>query len=171
MILFRHRSPGSREIAGPGGERAATGILRLAGTLLLAVASASAAQDRFIDKIALPTGQTLVIAEGDFEARSVGSFSLRLYAAAPAADATTFFLTGMIQPRDGVVERVTLADIDGDAREDVVVIMRSVGTGNYLAAHAVAIADDRLIDLLSIDGLTAGADPVAALRESWELSD
>ena len=33
----------------------------------------------FVEKLALPSGQTAVVAEGDFEARSIGSYSVRIY--------------------------------------------------------------------------------------------
>jgi hypothetical protein len=46
--------------------------------------------DRFIKKIKLPSGETVVVAEGDYEARSVGSFSVRLYEPAVLTDETTF---------------------------------------------------------------------------------
>ena len=59
------------------------------------------ASDRFITKIKLPTGQVAVVSEGEFEARSVGSFSVRLYQAASAGDETTFFSSGLIHARDG----------------------------------------------------------------------
>ena len=54
--------------------------------MFLAAAAHAVAQDRFIAKLALPTGQTVVVAEGEFEARSIGSFSVRLYDAAPIPD-------------------------------------------------------------------------------------
>ena len=68
----------------------------LAILLLLSAAVSAAAEERFVAKLQLPTGQTVVVAEGDFEARSIGSFSVRLYQAAEAADATTFFVAGLV---------------------------------------------------------------------------
>jgi hypothetical protein len=53
------------------------------------------------------------VTEGDFEARSIGSFSVRLYEAVVAPDDTTFFISGLIHARDGVIEKVILADVDG----------------------------------------------------------
>ena len=50
----------------------------LAILLLLSTAVSAAAEERFVAKLQLPTGQTVVVAEGDFEARSIGSFSVRL---------------------------------------------------------------------------------------------
>ncbi len=134
--------------------------------LLLAASVDAAAQDRFVSKLTHPTGKTVVVAEGDFEARSTGSFSVRLYEAAAASNETTFFTSGLVRARDGVIEKVILADVDGDHQQEIVVIARSVGTGNYLSAHAFAIAKDRLVFRAVVEGLAADADPVAALRKS-----
>ena len=46
----------------------------------------------FVEKLALPSGQTAVVAEGDFEARSIGSYSVRIYSrqsAQPDDDTTS----------------------------------------------------------------------------------
>ena len=138
-----------------------------AGVLLWAACAHAAESERFLSKLALPTGQTVVVAEGDFEARSIGSFSVRLYEAAAAPDETTFFTAGVVRARDGVIERVMLADVDGDKRQEVVVIVRSVGTGDYLSAHAFAVTKHKLSDRGTVTGLAARADPVKALRRSW----
>lgn len=124
------------------------------------------AQERYVAKLKLPSNQTLVVAEGDFEARSIGSFSVRLYAAAEAADETTFFVAGLVRPRDGTVEKTILADIDGDRRQDLVVIVRSAGSGSYQSAHAFAIRKDRLAPIAAVEGLAKAADPVAALKKA-----
>ena len=134
--------------------------------LLLAAPVHAATQDRFVSKVTHPTGKTVVVAEGDFEARSIGSFSVRLYEAAAAPDETTFFTSGLVRARDGVIEKVVLADVDGDKQLEIVVIARSVGTGNYLSAHAFAVVKDKLIFRAVVEGLSADADPVAALRKS-----
>jgi hypothetical protein len=134
--------------------------------LLLVTSVHAAAQDRFLSKLTLPTGKTVVVAEGDFEARSIGSFSVRLYEAAAAPDETTFFVSGLIRARDGVLEKVMVADIDGDQQQEIVVTVRSVGTGSYLSAHAFAVAKGKLVFVAAAEGLAANADPVAALRKS-----
>ena len=141
-------------------------IWQVAIVLLLAVPVNAVAQDRFTSKLTTPTGETLVVAEGDFEARSIGSFSVRLYEAAAVPDETTFFIAGLIRARDGVVEKAILADIDGDEQQEVIVIVRSVGTGSYQSAHAFAIAKDTLVFLSAVEGLAPDADPVAALQKS-----
>jgi len=134
--------------------------------LLLAASVHAAAQDRFVSRLTHPTGKTVVVAEGDFEARSIGSFSVRLYEAAATPNETTFFTSGLVRARNGVIEKVILADVDGDQQQEIVVIARSVGTGNYLSAQAIAVAKDKLIFRAVVEDLAADADPVAALRKS-----
>lgn len=140
--------------------------LTVAIALLLSAPFQAMAQDRFLSRITLPTGQTAVIAEGDFEASSIGSFSVRLYAPASPANATTFFIAGLIRPRDGVVEKATLADIDGDEQPEIIVIARSVGTGSYLSAHAFGFTGDDLLFRGTVKELAPDADPIAALRKT-----
>jgi hypothetical protein len=134
--------------------------------LLLAAPAHATAQERFVAKLTHPTGKTVVVAEGDFEARSIGSFSVRLYEAAAAPDETTFFTSGLVRARDGFIEKVMLADVDGDQQQEIVVITRSVGTGNYLSAQAFAVVKNKLVFRAVVEGLAADTDPVAALRKS-----
>jgi Periplasmic lysozyme inhibitor of I-type lysozyme len=138
--------------------------------LLLAVSVQAQAPERFVSKIALPTGQTAVVAEGDLEARSIGSLSVRLYAKAEPADETTFFTSGLVRPRDGTVERIELADVDGDGTQEIVVITRSVGTGGYLSAQAVAVAGDQVSFRIEVNDLPANADAIEALRKAAQAA-
>jgi hypothetical protein len=134
--------------------------------VLASVTLYAEASDRFIKKVKLPSGQTTVVAEGAFEARSVGSFSVRLYEAAPPEDETTFFTAGLIRGRDGTIDKVVLADIDDNQKPDIIVIVRSVGTGSYLSARAFSFDKVKLIFLAAVEGLPPDTDPVKALRIS-----
>jgi hypothetical protein len=125
----------------------------------------AAESDRFIEKVKITSGQTVVVAEGDFEARSIGSFSVRLYDDAPPTDETTFFTAGQIRARDGVIEKVVLADVVGDKQPEIVVIVRSVGTGSYISAHAFAVDKQQLVFCGAVEGLASDAEPIAALRK------
>jgi hypothetical protein len=60
----------------------------------ICLAQVAASDARFVQKLALPGNQTVVIAEGDFESRSIGSYSIRLYSTRDAlpGDDTTFFI-------------------------------------------------------------------------------
>lgn len=138
--------------------------------LLFAVPSQAQAPERFVAKIALPSGQTVVVAEGDFEARSIGSFSVRLYAQAEPPDATTFFTSGLVRPRDGTVEKITLADVDDSGAQEVVVITRSAGSGGYVSAQAFAVAGDQVSFRAEVNDLPANADAVDALRKAAQAT-
>jgi len=155
MMLFFRAS------AAPMGRFFALTVALIASGALHAAESA-----RFVTKVALPSGQTAVIAEGDFEARSIGSFSVRLYDAAPPEDETTFFTSGLIRARDGTVEKVMLTDVNGDRKPEIVVNIRSAGSGGYLSSHAFIFDKKRLTFCCAVEGLAPQADPVAALRKS-----
>ena len=135
-------------------------LLMVSGTLQ------AAESDRFIKKFKLSSGQTVVVAEGDFEARSIGSFTVRLYDAGEEGDDTTFFTSGQIRSRDGSIEKVVLADVVGDKQPEVIVIVRNVGSGSYLSAQAFSIDKTQLIFSVEVEDLPPDADPVAALRKS-----
>ncbi len=141
-------------------------FLALAIALLASGTLNAADSGRFITKVELPAGQTAVVAEGDFEARSIGSFSVRLYDAASPGDETTFFRAGIIRPRDGTVEKVMLADVDGDRQPEIIVVVRSAGTGAYLSAQAFAFDKKRLILRAAVEGIPPDAEPMATLRNS-----
>jgi hypothetical protein len=124
-----------------------------------------AEQGRFLQKIELPSKQTAVVAEGEFEARSIGSFSVRLYEAAQPGDETTFFTAGLVCARDGYLERVMLADVDRDGRPEIVVISRSAGTGHYISAYAFSYSDGELYRTVCAEGFLPEDDPVEVLTK------
>ena len=131
----------------------------------LPVVASAQSTDRFVEKVRLPEGETVLVAEGELEPRSIGSFSVRVYEAAGPKDETTFFVGGLIHPRDGTMERVALAEVDSTtASPEIVVVVRSVGTGGYLSAHAFSYRDEALAYIGSVAGLPADADAVAHLR-------
>jgi len=134
--------------------------------LLSSFSLQAAESDRFITKLKLPSGQATVVAEGDFEARSIGSFSVRLYDAATPENDTTFFTSGLIPARDGTVEKALLADVNGDRKPEIVVNVRSAGSGGYLSSHAFIFDKKKVIFCCAVDGLLPQSDPVAALRKS-----
>ena len=92
---------------------------------------------------------------------------MRLYAASAAQpNDTTIFESGVLLPRDGTIEDVRLADIDGDKHDEIIVIVRSAGTGGYLSAQALSFANDRIEARTKVSDLPADADPVAALDKT-----
>jgi len=131
--------------------------------------------DRYVKKFKLLTGEAIVVAEGDFEPRSLGSYSVRVYDATPNFS-TDFFLCGVIREGDGYIEKVSIKDIDGDGAQEIVVIIRCVGTGGYLSADAFRYARPskrhakQLKLIASVSGLAKDADPIHALARA-QMSD
>ena len=146
--------------------------VQLACLLLLCSSLACAAEPtrHFVQKLALPSGQTAVVAEGDFEARSIGSYSVRIYSTRSAQpdDDTTFFSSGVIRARDGTVDKVFLANLGNDGAPSLVVAIRSVGSGGYLSADAFTVGKNTVVLRASVAGLAANADPVVALKSSLQ---
>jgi hypothetical protein len=115
---------------------------------------------RVVIRVSMPDGRTVVVAEGDHEPRSIGSYAVRVYAEGPPASATDRFVAGLVRPRDGSVERVEIEDLDRDGRADLVVVMRAAGTGGYLSADAFSYASNRLVRRASIAAVPPDADIV-----------
>lgn len=113
--------------------------------------------------------EIIVVAEGEFEPRSMGSYSVRLYGGSSKTFPTDDFLGGLIRSRAGAVEAVKFADVDGDGTPEVVVMIRSVGTGGYLSADAFGFRTGSLILVASVSALNIQADPVEALREKVKM--
>lgn len=125
---------------------------------------------RFVRKLTLPGGQTAVVSEGEFEARSIGSYGLRIYAAQDGAphDDTTFFSSGVIRQRNGTIENVFLADLGMNKQLSLVVAIRSAGSGGYLSADAFTVTKDSVVLRGSVSNLPADTDLVPALKAALD---
>lgn len=138
----------------------------VAAALLLSLSVPLRADEgaRVVKKAPLPgANATIVVAEGDFEPRSIGSYSIRAYAAADARFPYDRFLAGTVRARNGVVEEMRFADVNRDGTADIVVVMRAVGTGGHRSADAFRLQGRALELLGSVSGLAKDADPVRAL--------
>ena len=123
-------------------------------------------EQRFVQLFQFPgTLESLVIAEGDLEPRSVGSYAVRVYEAHSEKFATDEFIAGIVRPRNGIIEAVRFDDIDGDNRPEIVVVIRAVGSGGYLSADGFRYSNRLLEWIGSVADLDKTADPVLALRE------
>ncbi|HEX6827686.1 MAG TPA: PliI family lysozyme inhibitor of I-type lysozyme [Burkholderiales bacterium] len=136
-----------------------------AAFFVLAQAPLSAADvERHVESVRLPTSQMAVIAEGDLEPRSIGSYSLRLYSGRKPEFPLDDFITGLIRPRDGTIIRVVLEDVNGDVTPEIVIVMQGAGSGGHLSADAFGYGKSSLYWLESVTGLEPGRNPVQALR-------
>ena len=68
-------------------------------------------------------------------------------------------------PWPGFVERALLADIDGEPGEELVVLVRSAGSGNYLTVLAYRLDAGGIELLAREDDITPGDDPLQRLRK------
>ncbi len=136
-------------------------------SVLLTISTALSADEthRFVRKVAFPgSPKTVVVAEGDFEPRSVGSYSIRAYGGTDPRFPYDEFIAATVRPRDGMVEDVRFSDLDRDGLPDIIVVIRAAGTGGYLSADAFQLQGTVLTLLESVSGLARDADPVRALQ-------
>lgn len=121
---------------------------------------------RLVQRLALPGGQILVVAEGDSEARSIGSYSVRLYSAGSmqASEDVGIFVAGLMRARNGTLEKVFLESLKPGEAPSLIVTMRSVGTGSYVSADAFQVVGNKVLLRASVADIAPDADPVAALR-------
>jgi Periplasmic lysozyme inhibitor of I-type lysozyme len=144
--------------------------LSFLGILLAArIVFAAEQEHRFVQKFRFPAApEVAVVAEGDFEPRSFGSYTLRLYGGGSGEFPTDDFIAGIVRSRNGVIEAVRLDDIDGDNGPEIIVVMRAAGSGGYLAADGFRYRNKSLEWIGSVADLDKAADPIAALREKFK---
>ena len=132
----------------------------------LALAAPAAAGD--VNRIVLngsdaTLGVNAVADEGEGEPRSTGSYALRLYKSGDASFPFDAFQAGVVRPRDGTLEALKFADINRDGKNEIIVVVRSAGSGGYLSADAYRVQKGGPVLVSSKSGLAANADPVAEL--------
>jgi hypothetical protein len=144
-------------------------ICALVVVTFLQAGSVDAAESRYAHSnvIRLLTGEHVVVAEGEFEPRSIGSYSLRVYSVSSPQFPYDDFRAGIIRPRNGVVERLERHDLDHDGIDEIIVVIRSAGTGGYLSADAFQYRNWQLRLLGSVEGLEKREDPVRALENAF----
>lgn len=141
----------------------ALALLALAGALL---AGQAAAGERFVQKLTLQAGLVAVVSEGDLEARSIGSYAVRVYhdPSAAAGNETTFYTAGLVRSRDGTVLSVAALQVAGRKRPLLMVVVQSAGSGGYLSADAFAVEPRSIRLVASVSGLAPTQDPGPVLR-------
>jgi hypothetical protein len=144
-------------------------IITISLSLFITPAYGAERDLRFVEKFQIPGyPEVVVVAEGDLEPRSVGSYALRVYEVISKQSSTDKFIVGLIRPRNGTVEAVRFADLDGDETPEIVVIIRSVGSGGYLSADAFRYRTGSLEFIGSLSGLDRAADPVGVFRDKFK---
>ena len=140
-------------------------VLAAAAALVTAPSIAQDAVSRVLQATWPGIGE-VVVDEGGAEPRSVGSYAVRVYAARRDIRPTDLFLTGLVRPRDGTLERLAFEDVDGDGDAELLVVMRSAGSGGYLAADALRLRHGVLSRVAGVEGLAPRADVAAELRKA-----
>ena len=134
--------------------------------LAATIAAASGPVQRFAKMIGYPGAkEVLVVAEGEFEPRSVGSYSVRIYSGLNPKYPLDDYIAGVVRPRNGIIEAVRFHDFDGDGRAEIVVVIGSAGTGGYRSADVLGFKERSLALLGSVNGLAKDADPIGALKD------
>ena len=140
-------------------------ILSLICLAFAGIAGNTLAADKDRIKTAtMPQGMTVVVAEGDLEPRSAGSYSLRLYAKNDPAYPYDRYSAGLVRPRNGTVEEIKFADVNQDGKADIIVITRYTGSGAYVTVDAYGGGKKSVQLLTSIAGMDAKKDAVKALK-------
>ena len=127
-------------------------------------AFASAESPRTLRGVVPRTSTVVVAEEGQFEPRSTGSYSVRVYGGTNARFPYDDFIAGAVRPRDGAIVSLVFGDVTGGKTPEIVVVIRSAGTGGYLSADAFHLDGNTLSLVESVAGLAKDADPVHALR-------
>lgn len=133
---------------------------------LSATATAADNNGRVVKSALHPQSKGMVVvAEGDFEPRSIGSYTLRIYAKNDPAYPYDEFITGAVRSRNGTIESLKFADLDRDGTQEIIVTTRYVGSGNYVTVDAYRLRKKNLQLLTSIAGMDASKDAIQALKQ------
>jgi len=140
--------------------------------VLVFPASSSAGEDQRnpVKQAILPTGQVVIVAEGQGEPRSMGSYSVRLYSGKDKRFPFDDFLGGAVRPRDGFVERLEIVDLDDHGAPELVIIIRNAGSGSYLSADAFVLSGRTISFFQSVSGISGNTDPIKKLKDKINAS-
>lgn len=127
--------------------------------------------ERTISKTVPGTEWKLTVTEGPLEPRSIGSYALRFYVPYEPKWPFDNYVDGDVRIRDGSIEELLFEDLNGDDTADVIVTMRSAGSGGYLDADGFVLNKDGVTFVKSVEGLAKDANPVQALLKALETDD
>ena len=139
----------------------------LAGFAILPVLGTMSvhASERFVQKLAIAPGLVAVVSEGDLEARSIGSYAVRVYfdSAASSENDTTFYTAGLIRAREGAVVSIAPLQVAWRKYPLLLVVIQSVGTGGYISADALSVGRREIRLLANVANLGPDQDPAKVL--------
>ena len=128
------------------------------------------AGERFVQKVTLQAGLVVVVSEGDLEARSIGSYAVRVYSdpRGEPGNETTFYSAGLVRSRDGTVISAAPLAVPGRERPLLAVVVQSAGSAGHLSADAFAVEPGSVRLVASVSGLAPTEDPAVDLRRKLE---
>ena len=112
------------------------------------------------------TEYAVTVVEGAGEPRSVGSYAVRLYEVFDESWPFDEFVAGVVVSRSGAVDRLVLEDVWGDEEAEVIVVVRTTGSGGYVIGSAFDVRSRRVERVAQTGWLAWDADVAAALREA-----
>lgn len=127
--------------------------------------------ERTISKSVPGTAWLVTVTEGPLEPRSIGSYALRFYVPHDPEWPFDNYVDGDVRIRDGSIERLLFEDLNNDQEKELIVVMRSAGSGGYQNADGYLLNKDGIAFVKSVEGLTKDADPVKALSRALETDD
>lgn len=130
-----------------------------------------ASLERTISKTVPGTGWNVTVTEGPLEPRSIGSYALRFYVPYEPKWPFDNYVDGDVRIRDGSIEKLLFEDLNGDDVMDVIVTIRSAGSGSYLSADGFLLNKDGVKFVKSVEELAKDADPVQAIVKALETDD
>ena len=98
-------------------------------------------KERFIGEFRLNGDMVAVVAEGDREPRSIGSYTVRIYADLYNGS----YVTGIIRPRNGFIRAVRVADSATPGQDEITVVMETAGSGRYATTDVFCFNGRELI--------------------------
>ncbi|QID17579.1 hypothetical protein G3580_07925 [Nitrogeniibacter mangrovi] len=140
----------------------------LAALCCSALGAYAAAPARFVSRHVLPSGDTVVVAAGDFEPPEAGSYSVRLYQPARARGGAPVFASGLVLPRHGSVEKVMLDDVNADGTVEVVVVFRGEDGSERFSAQVFDVVDAQVTPVFDLSDPVSEADLMTRLHERAE---
>lgn len=95
-----------------------------------------ASENRFVNSLELEDDKMIVVAEGDLESSSDGSYIVQLYTNKGV------WLDGSIQEREGNIVDTWIVDLNNDNQQELLVWLRSQGNGNYGSIDVFQVIND-----------------------------
>jgi hypothetical protein len=109
-------------------------------------AADSSCEDRYVNVIELGGSVKAVIAEGDQEPRSIGTYSVKVYNNLDFGEMSD----GLIRPRDGFVADSRAQDVNNDGKPEIVVTIETAGSGDYTQKEVFSF-DGKKLKLMKND--------------------